>query len=125
MLSASSELPGAIRPSRRRRRRAGALDTALVLHLFPAIAGSATAPAQRHSGLGQDPVDEAVGSSCRSRQGTNALSRVISFTEACRQLAAIHSGHPRAFLEGLGHHMYLLLALVISELHVPLGNDQA
>src|SRR6202012_1593406 len=46
----------------------------LVLHFLLAIAGSATAPTQGHTGFGQDAMDEAIGPSRRGREGTNALS---------------------------------------------------
>ena len=57
----------------------------------------------------------------RSRRPvTDALAGVIPLAEERRQLAAIHPGHPRAFLEGLGH-MYLPFAAVTIELHIPLA----
>src|SRR5436305_9046675 len=122
LVSASSELQGLSGrgPGRlhRRRRRAGATWWNLALHLGLATAGRSTTPAQRHSGLGQDPVDEAVGPSCRGCQCADALARVIPLAEGCRQLAAIHPRHPRAFLEGLGH-MYLPLDAVTIEYTFP------
>src|SRR5215469_12001604 len=66
-------------------------------------AGRAAAAAQRHPGLGQDPVDEAVGPAGRAGQGPDALPRVVSLLEVSRQLRAVGARHPGAFLEGLGH----------------------
>src|SRR5215469_17027128 len=66
-------------------------------------AGRAAAAAQRHPGLGQDPVDEAVGPAGRAGQGPDALPRVVSLLEVSRQLRAVGTRHPGAFLEGLGH----------------------
>ena len=90
----------------------------LVLHFGLATAGRTTTPAQRHSRLAQDPVDEAVGPSCRGCQRADALTRVIPLAEGRRQLAAIHPRHPRAFLEGLGH-MYLQFDAVTIEYTFP------
>jgi hypothetical protein len=100
------------------------LTWSLVLYLDLAATGRATTPAQRHSGLGENPVDEAVRPSCRGRQRADALSGVVPLTEERRQLAPIHAGHPGAFLKRLGH-LHLLLAGVTSEFHISLGNDQA
>src|SRR5438270_598353 len=71
------------------------LSTALAPHLILAAAAGGTAtPAQRNSVLGQDPVDEAVGPSCRGCQGTDALAGVVPPAEGDRQLAAIGPGYP-------------------------------
>src|SRR6516162_6377316 len=96
----------------------------LVLYLGLAATGRATPPAQCHAGLGENPVDEAIGPSCRGRERPDALAGVVPLAELCRQLAAIHAGHPGTFLEGLGH-MHLLSAEVTSELYGPLRNDHA
>ena len=120
-LSASSELskrfaggyPGGV-PACREFHGSGPVPSgvACALYLGFAAAGCATTPAQRHSGLGENPVDEAVGPSCRGRDGTDALTAVVPLAEKSRQLAAIDAGYPRAFLEGGLGHMHLLFAEV-------------
>src|ERR1700722_17622089 len=64
--------------SRRRAPGRRHLGVVLAVHLGLATSGGATTSAQRHSGLGQDPMDEAVGPSRQGVQRANAFARVVS-----------------------------------------------
>src|SRR5580704_6869826 len=58
---------------------------------------------QRNATLRQDPVDESVRAAGRCRQGPDALACAVALLQVSRQLRAVGTGHPGAFLESLGH----------------------